>query len=288
MFELISKFWKRSELPACEPDLILKTLSYDELRLIFDFLSLKELVKCRPVCKRFRSVVDSIRLRELFVFDRWSYGHQRWFYSGRLIHSRNSVTVKRYFWSLYNRVFWNLGQNLKFLGLKLEIKIEELEKLNSYLWLEELWILQVEHWCSDDKATLRLPNLKKLAFSLQLGSVLKYPSVILDTPLLEDVRVESGFPQVQFKFGATVKRLQMGNCKRTFELLEQFLEFKNLECFSCTDPAFLDAFDILKFKPDLKRIDCYRHESGKQFDVIKRLLEQRAKWSLPVEIYFES
>ena len=299
MFELISKFLKQSpssKLPVCEPDLVLKKLPHDELRLIFDFLSLKELVKCRRVCKTFRSVVDSIRIRELLILANRTYYELYyedlgWFHSDRPIHSKNSLVVRSPCWALRSSSFRTLGQNLKFLSFKYQLWGSNLELLNSFLWLEELWILHVEH-CSNVKATLRLQNLKKIAFSLQTDTYYDstLPWVVLDTPSLEDVRVERGLHLVQFKFGATVKRLQIGRCERTFELLEQFLELKNLEGFSCTYPAFLDAFDVLKFKPDLKRIECHRHKSRKQFDVkrlIERLLKQKAEWNLPVAIYFE-
>ena len=296
MFELISKFFRRSpspELPTCEQDLILKKLSYDELRLIFDFLNLKELVKCRRVCKTFRSLVGSIRLRELFVFKRDVYERVNWSQADRPLHSRNWMVVK-YFSSVLSRQI--LGQNLKFLSLKCGLESFRLEGLNWFVELEELRLLELEIRNSHSKVTLRLPNLKKITFFLtfypspSFGFHPKFPSVVLDTPSLEDVRVERSLHMVQFKFGATVKCLQIDTCERTFEFLEQFLELKNLECFSCTDPTFLDEFDVLKFKPNLKRIDCHRHESGKQFDVkrlIERLLEQKAEWSLSVEIYFE-
>ena len=302
MFELISKFFRRSpspELPACELDLILKKLSYDELRLIFDFLSLKERVKCRRVCKAFRSVVDSIRVRELFVFEldwngelKW-YLKAWWFHSARPVHSKNSVNVRESYWTYYCLGFQSIGHHLKFLSLRGELEIKILsEQLRSFVELEELWILEVNGYSSDPKVTLRHPNLKKIAFSLYPYSenCSERPSVVLDTPSLEDVRVERNLQRVQFKFGASVKCLQIDKCERTYEMLDQFMELKNLERFSCTDPAFLKEFDVLKFKPDLKRIDCHRHESGKQFDVkrlIERLLEQKAKWNLPVEIYFE-
>ena len=174
------------------------------------------------------------------------------------------------------------------------MSIQDLKLLNWFSRLEELWILGVKHFSSDPKVLgpkviLDLPYLKKLAFSLyfysEYGS--EYPSVVLYTPSLEDVRVERGLQRVQFKFGATVERLQIGECELTLDLLHQFLVLKNLKSVSCTDPNFLKAFDILKFKPDLKRIELHRHESGNQFDVIERLLEQNAKRSQPVEIYFE-
>ena len=294
MLQLIFKFLNPSpgphsylKLPVCEPDLILKKLSYDELRLIFDFLSLKELVKCRRVCKTFRSVVDSIRIKELLVFENWmTSANADWFQSDKLVHSKNSVTVRYVSWAL--RSFQRIGHNLKFLSLKCAMSSLRLEDLNSFVQLEELWILEVDHLSYVPKATLKLPNLKKIAFSLSYsGYGLRLPWVALDTPSLEDVRVERNLQWVQFNFGATVKRLRIGKCKPTYELLNQFKGLKNLERFSCTHPAFLDAFNILKLKPGLKRIDCHRHESGKQFDIIERLLIQKAESSHPVEIYFE-
>ena len=290
MFKLISKFLKRSPRsklePACESELILK-LSYDELRLIFDFLSLKERVKCRRVCKAFRSVVDSIRTRELFVFDEWSHEEVTWFDSGRPVHSKNSITVDYVKFAFLSRGLRIFGDNLKFLSLKCQMWTSNLNCLSWLVQLEELWILRVYCLSIHGKVTLRLPKLKKLAFSVfkQLSS--KNCVLLLDTPSLEDVRVERNLQWVQFKFGTAVKSLQIDRCEQTNEMLDQFMELKNLERFSCTDPVFLDAFDILKFKPDLKRIDCHHHESGKQVDVIEKLLRQKAKWSLPVEIYLD-
>ena len=76
--------------------MILEKLSYDELRLIFNLFSLKEQIKCRRVCKTFRSV-DSRRLRELFVFDKWIYENKYWFQSDRPTTSGAQLNLKKAF-----------------------------------------------------------------------------------------------------------------------------------------------------------------------------------------------
>ena len=48
--------------------------------------------------------------------------------------------------------------------------------------------------------------------------------VVLDTPSLEDVRVERDLQRVQF--GATVKRLQIDTCELTNLMPDQFMGFK--------------------------------------------------------------
>lgn len=324
MFEQIYKLlW-----PAPEPNLILKKLPYDVFWLIFKLLDLRDLVKCRQVCKTFRSAVDSSSFRELFVFDEWrKYENASWFRSDRPIHLRNSIRLSSIYYSsgircqtiLHNPVFQSRFAGLKFLSLRFEVWVPYLDALSLFVELQELWILSVFAYSyGSARPTLSLPKLEKIAFSLvtdeshSAGSRSSHarspdthspdprpsdpsspeprspdPFVLLDTPSLEIVRVERNLDLVQFNFGETVKFLQIENCE-PFGLLKQFRSFKNLECFSCTDPEFLKELDVLKIKPDLKRILCHRHQSGNELDVIRNLLAQASERNLPVEIYFES
>lgn len=223
--------------------------------------------------------------------------------------------------------FQTLCVNLKILSLKFDVWGAYLETLNSFVELEELTIEKVIcSRSARQKLYLKLPNLKKLSCSLFYGFDNRtinsdyedseaqdsssessgpddfisgssdaedsrvYSSVhrlVLDTPLLEAVRVERNLHLVRFKYGETVKYLQIEKCECSFELLEQFIDLENLECFSCSDPAFLNEFHVLKFRPDLKRIDCRGHRSKKQFQVIESLLERKSKKRLSVEIYYE-
>lgn len=324
------------ESPVCEPNLIIEKLPYDIWRVIFEYLSLRELIDCRRVCKTFRSVVDSTRFRELVVFDAFWRKLEKtaWWNSDRPVHTRNSINVLVYdsFSGCENVLdspgFQMLCVSLKFLSLKIDVWGLYFETLNSFVELEELTIEKVI--CSKHRRypvlCLNLPNLKKLAFSLFYGddhrnqnSDDEYsvsadsessgsddfsydssdpedsnprlhspdPRLVLDTPLLEAVKVERNLHLVRFKYTETVKYLQVEKCQRTFEMLEQFIDFENLECFSCTDPAFLTEFHVLKFKPTLKRINCLGRKSKIQFEVIERLLKQKSKKNLPVEIYYE-
>lgn len=298
MLKKILKCLKKSarsdkEPPVCELNLIIKKLNYDVLRCIFDLLDLKELINCRKVCKTFRSVVDSTRLKELLLSDgRNNDAH--WFRPARSAHFRNSI-VNSNFWYCGKQatacvLFERLCVSLKFLSLKFKVDGQFLEEtVNSFIHLEELWILKLLPTMITP--TLILPNLKKFAccpfrYNYQNKSN-RSPYLILETPSLTTVRLERNLDLVRFNFAKTVRNLQIDQCERTFELLQQFLELKGLQWFSCTDAEFLNWFNVLEYKPDLKRIDCYRHPSGKQFRVLERLLEHKSKWSLPVEIHYE-
>ena len=134
-----------------------------------------------------------------------------------------------------------------------------------------------------------LPKLRKISFSLACDCwpVQTVTRVVLNTPSLEIVRIQNDFESVYFNLGEMVKILEIKKFNVSDKLIKRFLKLKNLECFSCTDSRSLKEFDVLKFKPDLKRIYCNGPRSGQYFGVIEKLLERKSKWGLPVKMYLK-
>lgn len=300
MFELLKKLLKISpgphfylELPACEPNLIQKKLSYDELRLIFNLLDYKTLIKCRRVCALFRSVVDNMKFLKLFVFDGAVKEKDiRTFPGDRKPTASNLIKLPQYTsyiacqTILRSAGFQKLFANLKVLRLLCFVYDTHLDHLNSFVELEELSIFKVK--CpSRSKPTLRLPKLEVLAFNLVLEQNVGEPLLVLHTPSLRRLFAWGNLDLIQFDFPEVIKRLQIWDHEWNRGLEEKFRSFKNLNGFSCSDPKFLLDFDVLKLKPDLEWIQCCRLWEGNELGVVGRLLEQKRTRNLSVMIYYD-
>ena len=130
----------------CEQNLILKKLPYDPMRFIFKLLDRNDLIRLRRVCKTFRSVVNSIKPRELIVLSGWRGDvNGRWLsykepaYLSNSIRARISSAFGEDQLVLRSSGFQMLGTNLRFLSLDFTVRTSHLEDfLNFFARLEEL------------------------------------------------------------------------------------------------------------------------------------------------------
>lgn len=256
---------------------------YMVLEVIFQHLDLIELLKCRLVSKKWKNLIDKIKIRELIVSKSTPMGIRRycWYHSNRLIYYKNSFHSLNLF-SMNVPMFQNLTKNLKYLNITFDLIQNDqqfnISHLNNFKQLEHLNLCCIE---MKESVKLVLPELRILCFDeLQdmlspLFEIFNSNILTVDSPKLEILFLNyiEKFELVHYE---SVKRLQIGS---SF-IDEQFLNsFTNLEYLQCDHFQLLSA-NALNYLPNLKELNCNYKSSllmfGENFkEMIKNLLEQK-------------
>ena len=168
------------------------------MEMIFDFLELQDLLRCRLVCRQFKTYAEGTRVRELVV--NWST-LRNWYQTDRLINCNNSISITA-FPSVRSSPL-RLDQ-LRFLCIYMDgpanaaLHIENVNQFQALVHLEVKFDRRCKH-----SVTLRLPNLRLL----NVRSFRPQPSYILATPNL-DVLACNLIDEVEHPRAAQVRQLK--------------------------------------------------------------------------------
>lgn len=203
--------------------LAIDQLPYLCLREIFSYFGLRDVARCRLVCRLFKFYADLVAVRELVVYTPCNDRKSHWYLTDRQIEYKDEINPQE-FASL--RKSHQLRQQLNFLRIHV-LEGAHFEYLNDF---DQLIHLEIGYWQGTVHSPLvcTLPNLRVL----NLGWI--NPRLVLKTPRLEvlkSVCVED----LDFEYPETIKRLECDETRR-----KKMAALKNLEVFSCVADG--DAF----------------------------------------------
>ena len=197
------------------------------LRKIFRFLKVKDLARCRQVCRLFEFYADQRKTKELVVHGYYShYGgnHENWYPTNRPVEWESAIS-RRAFESLQRSQHQMLEQ-LRFLWIDyFQATNSNLQLLNG---LQQLLSLEVRTWYivpdhAIPQAELTLPNLRVLSFFS-----MNECRVVLKTPSLQVLQCDK-IRAIEFEYPETIKRLDCTYISN----YEAIAQFKNLEELKC-------------------------------------------------------
>ena len=220
------------------PDLCLKE--------IFRFLKVKDLARCRQVCRLFKFYADRRETKELIVHGYCSQFsglyHENWYPIDLPVEWESAIS-RRAFESL-QRSQHQLLQQLRFLFIhSFEVTHSNLQLLNA---LQQLLSLEIRTWhLAPDRTTwhrtnlpaqLTLPNLRVLSFFFSNKYTTNYNysigaydrRLLLKTPSLQMLQCDD-FVGIEFEYPETIKGL---DC-RHISNYEAIAQLKNLEELKC-------------------------------------------------------
>lgn len=204
--------------------------------MIFEMLNLKDLARLRCTSKRFRSICEIVRVRELLICDEIDKSHETpsfWFQSNRAIHIEDAIrfdTFAREFDPFYSDKL-RLQTNLKRLhfGYDCEYLNFDFRLLDLFVGLEQLEIRRPILGCQK----LSCPNLRTLLVS-SIDSWI-YFGLRVACPKLEALRAED-LQIVQVELKQSIRHLEI-----CYEEVEELAGFKWLQCL-VIDYPLLELF----------------------------------------------
>ena len=235
------------------------------LRKVFEFLNLRDRVKCRSVCRLFKFYGDETRVDELVVknsYDRKCGDYSNlcsvWYLTNREIDPANTISEVGFF---LMRCSLKLDQRLRFLHVHLGYAPNFDFKL--FNDLKQLVHLEIRIIAKGDEAqTLALPNLK--VFHVQSCYVRQH-WYVLNTPKLE-VLACNQIEKIQLKHPEILKRLE---CEYR---ADPVAKFKNLEVLTCLDASYkLSPISLSDWK-HLKELNLVMVSSGYNRDKYEQFM----------------
>lgn len=249
----------------------IESLPIEILFMIFGKLTIKDLIKCSLVSRRFESVCNEMKVIECMVTDHSSNKKSFWFPEYSIINCENSIDLKKY---LQIRSFFNLETNLKRLYLNCNI---DLNKFFTKDW-PSLEVLNIESGVRYCKFLFKFSNLKVLS----IGSESYYDEnrleLYLFLPKLEVLKISS-LNLVKFAYPESIKRVELNRYENKLEKLKN-LEHLRVNRLCDVNKDLLTVFDkIRKFEIFENRNSCFFHH-GEQTtiglrDQFVHILEQR-------------
>lgn len=219
------------------------------LLLIFRFLELLDLLRCRQVCRQWHAIIELMRLDSLVIFEKsLEIDDARWPYSLKAIDSRRSISVSRL--NLLKCADSSFLCGLRRLkvqdAVKDDLQAPLIEFINRLGALEELYIWKLKNCAKGFE--IRSNSLIYLTIFLV---PIKGKPIIIDTPKLVKFTTDSGLEFLNF-----VHPHQVGELKLRDNLLfvSQFTGLQLLSCGNCR----LERSD-LKALSNLREIHfCHR------------------------------
>ena len=214
---------------------------YLAMKNIFKFLGLRDLARCRAVCRQFKFYADEIEIDRLVVNDYKSTSGTRtlepWYLTERSIDVQFLITRNEFF--AIGRSQFRLGQ-LKFLFIQLDQAFCFSTFCNQFKGLIHLKLAFGE--IDYQRRTLTLPELKVLKLFSSFPCVLK-------TPKLEVVSFYRA-SNLRFEHPETIKHLECSFLDA--DLIGTFL---NLEVFKYEDGSVNLNANLLQILKNLKELD---------------------------------
>ena len=213
------------------------------IELIFQNLDLRDLVRCRVVCKQFRFYADQTIPREVVVSG-LKLGLGCWYLRKKLIDFKDSLSWNSFVWP--KPYPFNLIKQLRYMHVHLPDQKHSFNYLNDFTQLVHLEI------CMNTRdfrmKTVSLPELRvlKLVNHLDLCT--------LNTPKLERLSCNhnSGIARFRIPNPETLRWLECG-----YTNADQMGRFCNLKVFQPNQISGLDA-NLLWVLKNLKELDIRR------------------------------
>ena len=217
-------------------------LSDELLSRIFGRLNLSVLIGFRMISKRFKSIIDQIKIDELVVMENEFDGKKkRWFHTNDLIRYEDAIKLNTF--QKLNTIF-NFNQNLRRLNIvrfSNRIPNFNLSSLNNCLNLVQL---EIDFSLIDSDQYLTSFSLKSLEVKGNLRNL------FLNTPNLLRIKTTC-LPEIQLDQYNSVKQL---NLKSTDEVKSEIKKFENLESLHFDLVFGLPDKDILLDLKNLKQL----------------------------------
>lgn len=250
--------------------------------MIFERLNLKELARMRRVSKRFRSICEIVRVRELLIYDQIDESHETpkfWFQSDKAINVEDAIRFDTFAGEFdpFHSDKLRLQMNLKRLqfGYDCEYLNFDFRLLDLFVALVQLEIRRPILGCQK----LCCPNLRTLLVS-SIDSWI-YFGLHVACPKLEALRAED-LQIVHVELKQSIRHLEI-----YYEEFEELAGFKSLEClvidypllelFGDEEALHLDLSNFASLKELKIRVGpCSFNESYQQFSwVLKSILKQK-------------
>lgn len=216
---------------------------------IFGRLPINDIFKCRSVSKRFKFIIDNLKLRNLVIAeDEFKFTlNRKWFATNEPIDTLHTILCPSNpaeSLKIESQLRKNLFSSIKQLYIHsnyLSFKSDDLGNcLNHFKRLEILEILNLE---INSESKLILPNLKVLNWSVR-GDI-----CVLDTPKLELVKIQflNGMDNIEFLYPEKIKHAEFQEKRNILK------KFVNLEHLAIKHLEFIEA-DFLQHHSKLKQI----------------------------------
>lgn len=247
------------------------------LEKIFTYLGLRNLVRCRVVCRQFKFYADQAKVWELAVTAERSYKKsctscKTWFRTGRPIDFASNSISQLAFSSYRSSSPFALHQELRFLHLHLHSPYFNFQILDTFKQLVHLEVKSVH--ANVRPVFLALPNLRVLKI---VGSL--YDWCIMEAPKLELLSFEES-RRLQVQYPDSIKRVA---CVHRDYYHEDLTKFKNLEvldiqCYGRMDAGYqsklLNELNLKELNLTLGMRDSHNYETFKSSLV--ELMHQKA------------
>lgn len=224
---------------------------------IFQYLTIKERVKCSLVCKNWRLAYYLFETSDLCVYEEY-FKMRKSILTNQLIKFENSLEENQFFaFEITKKLFKNL-KKLILLGLRSDIKFSSfkcdfpfeniIHHLNNFINLEHLEIEYVR-FLSEKSQKLSLPNLKVLIFR---NSYFQCSEIEVDCPKLEILMTDVNFGKINctnslkfldYTYTSTISDSGIYRLGNKFENLEIIILDTNNKLISV---EFLNDFPKLK------------------------------------------
>lgn len=252
----------------------LPSLVVDE---ILSFLSLKETIRCKQVCREWKAEIERReKSRDSLVFHIGYFPtNRRWLISHELLRVSNSFELQ----SLEILKSSSAKRYLKQLN-----KLKKVHLVNTYTVFNNVLASRI-HLCLvafdqieqfelkgmdfDGDAVIKLPKLKSLAIKQAQGNRL-----VLDCPLLELAILSGRFESTSIKHPDKLKHLECSDLHCLFTLKTKL---KNLEYLNFYDERSSVKDDLLSYMPKLRRLVLYT-DGG--WNELKKLERQKQLYRL--------
>lgn len=225
-------------------------LPYLCLKLIFGYLSFKDLVRCRAVSRLFKEYAEETRVTELIVSDHQLPCGKQWRLCSHWddetdasVNSEHEISWSALLFA--HRWPFKLIQNLKSLHVHLRDTVFKAEVLKPF----EQQLVHLELYEGSrlrrrgQRTTLTLPNLKVLRLRLCNSGFGHLNQFVLNTPSLEVLGCDSS-DRIEFDYPETIKELDLTIWKqldsdRVRTLLSTLKNLKELAVETGTDMQFI-------------------------------------------------
>lgn len=214
----------------------MNTIQFDQLpdeclKRIFEFLSLRDRVKCREVNRQFKFLADQVEIQELVVSDSKSLDCKCQYPNNQQISNQNAISLEAFTFLDFSPL--QLNEQLKFLHIHLDDEVrwsrmtQDFKLVNSF---KQLVQLEIELKAQRVRpVTLSLPNLKMLGFH---ESNPHPPLLYLKTPMLEVLSCEV-LDGIRLTYPRKIKHLSCA-CTASYMIgVNHMAKFKNLEVLDC-------------------------------------------------------
>ena len=243
------------------------------LKKIFGHFGLRDLGKCRAVCRLFKFYADHVEIRELFMDMARECVGDHWYSTDRPVDLENRISRKAF--PFLNPSQFGPFQQLRFLCIHLDQSSQfRFKRLKG---LRQLQHLQARFWGVSilrEPDELALPNLR--VFSIRH---LFFSSLLLKTPRLEVLQCDKT-ENIEFKYPNSIKNLEC-HCVKAIAIAK----LKRLEVVRCKSVDGLPYKNLRTVLENLKEMHFHmefhlykRDEYEKVRDFLMRLLNQTATW----------